>query len=94
MRRIFCLLLVVSCLPAFGFENETPAQREARMAWRREARFGMFIHYGPVTLTGREISWSRANSTPGDTVVALEMDSNALKIPAVEVHPEATTPSI
>lgn len=33
-----------------------------RLAWWREARFGMFIHYGPVTLTGQEISWSRANS--------------------------------
>ena len=25
---------------------ETPAQHEARMAWWREARFGMFIHWG------------------------------------------------
>lgn len=32
------------------------------MAWWREARFGMFIHWGPVTLTGQEISWSRSNS--------------------------------
>ncbi len=36
----------------------------ARIRWWREARFGMFIHYGPVTLTGKEISWSRANSNP------------------------------
>jgi alpha-L-fucosidase len=26
--------------------NETPEQHEARMAWWREARFGMFIHWG------------------------------------------------
>ena len=26
--------------------NETPAQRDARLAWFREARFGMFIHWG------------------------------------------------
>ena len=26
--------------------NETPAQRDARMAWWREAKFGMFIHWG------------------------------------------------
>jgi alpha-L-fucosidase len=45
-----------------SYANETPAQRAARMAWWREVRFGMFIHYGPVTLTGQEISWSRANS--------------------------------
>ena len=25
---------------------ETKAERDARMAWWREARFGMFIHWG------------------------------------------------
>ena len=38
--------------------------RAARMAWWRDARFGLFIHYGPVSLTGKEISWSRANTNP------------------------------
>ena len=28
------------------YANETPAHRDARMAWWREARFGMFIHWG------------------------------------------------
>jgi alpha-L-fucosidase len=42
--------------------GETPAQRDARMKWWREARFGMFIHWGPVSLKETEISWSRANS--------------------------------
>jgi len=44
--------------------TETHAQREARMRWWREARFGLFVHWGPVSLTGLEISWSRANSNP------------------------------
>ena len=35
-----------------------------RLAWWREARFGLFIHWGPVSLKGTEISWSRANSNP------------------------------
>jgi hypothetical protein len=44
-------------------------------AWRSN-RFGLFIHWGPVTLTGLEISWSRANSNPqcpnnGPTPVAV-----------------------
>src|ERR1700747_1466713 len=26
--------------------SETPAQHDARMKWWREARFGMFIHWG------------------------------------------------
>ncbi len=43
---------------------KTPAQRDARMAWWRDARFGLFVHWGPVSLKGTEISWSRANSNP------------------------------
>jgi alpha-L-fucosidase len=43
---------------------ETPQERTARLAWWREARFGMFVHWGPVSLKGTEISWSRANSNP------------------------------
>jgi alpha-L-fucosidase len=44
--------------------SETPQERTARLAWWREARFGMFVHWGPVSLKGTEISWSRANSNP------------------------------
>jgi alpha-L-fucosidase len=32
---------------------ETPAQHDARMAWWREARFGMFIHFGLYAIPGR-----------------------------------------
>jgi len=28
------------------YADETPAQRDARMKWWREARFGLFIHWG------------------------------------------------
>jgi alpha-L-fucosidase len=35
-----------------------------RLAWWSEARFGLFIHWGPVSLKGTEISWSRANTNP------------------------------
>jgi len=44
---------------------ETPAQKEARMKWWREARFGMFIHWGPVSLKGTEIGWSRGGERRG-----------------------------
>src|SRR4051812_26794525 len=36
-------LLAQTTLPAVV---ETPAQHDARMSWFREARFGMFIHWG------------------------------------------------
>jgi len=40
-----------------------PAQPESLRKWQ-EMRFGMFIHWGPVSLTGREIGWSRGKPTP------------------------------
>ncbi|MBT3191333.1 MAG: hypothetical protein HN341_02135 [Verrucomicrobia bacterium] len=45
-------------------EHEASEEGDARMAWWREARFGMFIHWGPVSLTGHEIGWSRGKQTP------------------------------
>jgi alpha-L-fucosidase len=32
----------------------------------QDRRFGIFIHWGPVTLTGKEIGWSRGRDTPID----------------------------
>ncbi|MBN1126652.1 MAG: alpha-L-fucosidase [Sedimentisphaerales bacterium] len=50
--------------PTASRQEETQGQRKTYITWWREARFGMFIHWGPVSLTGLEISWSRANSNP------------------------------
>jgi len=33
-------------MPQRDFSKETPAERDKRMQWFREARFGMFIHWG------------------------------------------------
>ncbi len=46
--------------------SETPQQRDARTAWWREARFGMFIHWDMSSLAGTEISWSRQGAKPLD----------------------------
>jgi alpha-L-fucosidase len=35
-----------------------------RLQWWANARFGMFIHWGPISLKAAEISWSRANTNP------------------------------
>jgi alpha-L-fucosidase len=43
---------------------ETPSEKARRMQWWVEARFGMFIHYGPVSLKGTEIGWSRGREVP------------------------------
>lgn len=74
--RLMCPLLAFFCTTvalepnrstaAEPYFQETPQQREQRMAWWREARFGMFIHWGPVSLTGKELSWSRQGPRPYD----------------------------
>jgi alpha-L-fucosidase len=47
--RILLTLLCAAALPwgsVAADTDETPAQRDARMAWWREAKFGLFIHWG------------------------------------------------
>lgn len=43
--------------PIGNTENSTLPN--PRLTWWQDARFGMFIHWGPVSLIGKEISWSR-----------------------------------
>ena len=71
MKSCFTRIAILACLflfapPAHAGEAapEMPAERTGRLAWWQDARFGMFIHWGPVSLKGTEISWSRANSNP------------------------------
>src|ERR671912_189742 len=41
------VMLLAACgVIAGGVAGETPAGRDARMAWWRDARFGMFVHWG------------------------------------------------
>lgn len=44
----------VTLRPFTGPRAETPAQFDARMAWWREARFGMFIHWGVYAVPAGE----------------------------------------
>jgi alpha-L-fucosidase len=51
MKKLFLILplFVATILPvrlSAAESAETPAQRDVRMAWWREAKFGMFIHWG------------------------------------------------
>jgi alpha-L-fucosidase len=43
-----------------------PKADPAAVAHWQALRFGMFIHWGPVSLTGHEIGWSRGAETPVD----------------------------
>jgi alpha-L-fucosidase len=51
----FVTLAVASGLNRADADAETPAERDARMAWWREARLGMFVHWG--LYSGAEGVW-------------------------------------
>jgi alpha-L-fucosidase len=48
----------------------------------QDMRFGMFIHWGPVSLTGHEIGWSRGKETPVEEYDALYKKFNPTKFDA------------
>jgi alpha-L-fucosidase len=49
----------------FGAAWSASGDPAARLQWWREARFGLFVHWGPVSLQGTEIGWSRAGERRG-----------------------------
>ena len=62
------LVLAVVGMNSYALETNRiswPGANPAAVARWQAMRFGMFIHWGPVSLTGREIGWSRGgNQTP------------------------------
>ena len=70
--RLVVLLAVVgiSCIPGHAQETEAEpwdmltAKPEVVEAWQ-DMRFGMFVHWGPVSLKGTEIGWSRKGPRRG-----------------------------
>jgi alpha-L-fucosidase len=46
--------------------TETKEQNIERMSWFRDAKLGMFIHWGPCTVGKKEIGWGREANRPWD----------------------------
>ncbi|MCB1130140.1 MAG: alpha-L-fucosidase [Verrucomicrobiae bacterium] len=65
-------------------EPAGPTADPAAVAKWRDMRFGMFIHWGPVSLTGKEIGWSRGAGTPVDEYDALFKSFNPVGFDADE----------
>jgi alpha-L-fucosidase len=83
-----CLVLAATQLTSAqmatpqDFLDETPAQRDARMAWWRDARFGMFIHWGPYAVP--------AGSYRGERIPGIgEWIMDHANIPVAEYEPFA-----
>ena len=71
--RPLLLLTVVAIANAaepVGGENSEGTQagmapNAAALERWRDAKFGLFVHWGPASLTGEEISWARGGARPG-----------------------------
>ncbi len=61
-----------------------PADHAERLEWWKDARFGMFIHWGPVSLKGTEIGWSRGREIPVEVYDSLYLQFNPVNFDATE----------
>ncbi|MBM3854624.1 MAG: hypothetical protein FJ399_15985 [Verrucomicrobia bacterium] len=80
------LRLLLTALLTTTFTASTTrvfAAEAAKTQWWQEARFGLFVHWGPVSLKGTEIGWSRAGERRGyrgpGTIIPTEVYDNLYK---------------
>ncbi len=64
-RRFLKSVLASSCLPSLGGLVWAQAAGCDRTAWYRQAKFGMFIHWGPYSQASVEASWPIMVPKPG-----------------------------
>jgi len=57
--------LILPALPAMARDDAFLKAKPEDLAWWQNARFGMFVHWGPVSLKGTEIGWSRGGERRG-----------------------------
>ncbi len=84
---LIVLISHATSIPLLAGENPQPKilppRPQSLEAWRK-MRFGLFIHWGPVALTGREIGWSRGKPTPREVYDNLYKKFNPQKFDAQE----------
>ena len=75
--------------------QESSIQRDERMRWFRDAKFGMFIHWGPCSVGQKEIGWGREGNRPwdinrlGPRQDDLEYDSYSKEFNPTQYDPDA-----
>jgi alpha-L-fucosidase len=65
---IICFLVISGCSNTTVNPEKITEQTNAfnkRVKWFRDAKFGVILHWGPISILGREISWSRDGERPG-----------------------------
>lgn len=72
--RLFSLILFLCVAYSFTYGQQTGAS--ASLKNFMDNRFGLFIHWGPVSLRGTEIGWSRDREVPKDDYDSLYKEFN------------------
>lgn len=72
-----------TCVICMAKEDAQSITAEAVRKWQAK-RFGMFIHWGPVSLKGTEIGWSRGKQVPTEEYDQLHKQFNPTKFDAEE----------
>ncbi|MGA2498660.1 MAG: alpha-L-fucosidase [Tepidisphaeraceae bacterium] len=87
IRAVVSLIAMAISAPTIAAQVPAPAWPAAQPAavqrWQA-MRFGMFIHWGPVSITGQEIGWSRGAQTPIEKYDNLYKEFNPTKFNADE----------
>jgi len=81
-RRTFCSLPLAGA-PLFAQDPVDPGAPKAAIERWKDLRFGMFIHWGPVSIVGTEIGWSRGaerRGRPGVGNVPVEVYDNLYRM--------------
>jgi len=83
MKKLVFSIVILSYFASLA--GQPFKSKEEHLEWWKDARFGMFIHWGPVSLKGTEISWSRGGSgIPIEEYDALYKQFNPTKYNALE----------
>jgi hypothetical protein len=77
MKRVVSILFLIPLW--FIGTGQTASNKKQKLEEWKDARFGMFIHWGPVSLKGTEIGWSRGREIPVDEYDNLYERDSAVK---------------
>jgi alpha-L-fucosidase len=84
-------IILLCCLLSFGVsaQNESKTQHDARMAWWRDATFGLFIHWGLYSVPAGEYQGKQLNSTTAEWI----MQVAKIPIPEYETYTKTFNPT-
>lgn len=82
MKKYYFLIITLLCISRLYGQEFSGI--DERLEWWKDARFGMFIHWGPVSIKGTEIGWSRGREWTIEEYDTLYKHFNPVNFNAVE----------